>query len=60
MALAVYMGIHWERARRAASDMRLSRRRVMVLRQTVVKERGHVVVITGVAALAIFLAVRYG
>ncbi|WP_433469010.1 hypothetical protein ACQPZP_18280 [Spirillospora sp. CA-142024] len=59
-ALAVYMGIHWERARRAALDMRQSRRRAVTLRQTVVKERGQVMAITAVAALALFLVVRYG
>jgi hypothetical protein len=60
VALAVYMGVHWERARRAASDMRLGRRRVVILRQTAAKERGHVFLVTAVAALALFLAVRYG
>ncbi|GAA1825812.1 MULTISPECIES: hypothetical protein [Actinomadura] len=59
-ALAIYTGVHWERARRSVTDLRLSRRRTSTLRQTAARERGHVLVITAVAALAFFLAVRYG
>ncbi|MEU5991243.1 hypothetical protein ABZ806_19930 [Spirillospora sp. NPDC047418] len=59
-ALAIYTGVHWERARRSVTDLRLSRRRVSNLRQAAARERGHVVAITAVAALAFFLAVRYG
>ncbi|NVI90779.1 hypothetical protein [Actinomadura sp. BRA 177] len=59
-ALAIYTGVHWERARRAVTDLRLSRRRVTLLRQVAARERGQVVVITAVAVAAVFLAVRYG
>ncbi|MFG2091057.1 MULTISPECIES: hypothetical protein [unclassified Spirillospora] len=59
-ALAIYMGVHWERARRAVWDLRLSRRRIVGLRQAAARERGHVAMIWAVAALALFLAVRYG
>ena len=58
-ALAIYMGVHWERARRAMSDLRLSRRRIVGLRQVAARERGHVAMIWA-AALALFLVVRYG
>lgn len=60
VALAIYMGVHWERARRAASDMRLTRRRAVTLRQTVAKERGQAMLITTLAGLALFLAIKYG
>ncbi|MER7542839.1 hypothetical protein [Actinomadura sp.] len=59
-ALAVYTGVHWERARRSVTDLRLSRRRVSLLRQAAARERGHVAVIIAVASVALFLAVRYG
>ncbi|TDB96217.1 hypothetical protein [Actinomadura sp. 7K534] len=59
-ALAIYMGVHWERARRAVSDLRLSRQRITGLRQVVARERGHVAMIWAAAALALFLAIRYG
>ncbi|GAA1875468.1 hypothetical protein [Actinomadura bangladeshensis] len=59
-ALAIYTGVHWERARRSVTDLRLSRRRTSTLRQTAARERGHVLMISAVAALAFFLAVRYG
>ncbi|MCP9955809.1 hypothetical protein [Actinomadura madurae] len=60
VALAIYMGVHWERARRAASDMRLVRRRAATLRHTVARERGQVMLVTTVASLALFVAIRYG
>ncbi|MFS2293349.1 MAG: hypothetical protein FWJ90_11695 [Actinomadura sp.] len=59
-ALAIYLGVHWERARRATSDLRLVRARIGTLRQVVVRERGHVAVVWAAAALALFLLVRYG
>ncbi|NKZ03367.1 hypothetical protein [Actinomadura latina] len=59
-ALAIYTGVHWERARRSVTDLRLTRRRVSTLRQTAARERGQVVLITAVAVFAFFLAVRYG
>ncbi|XRQ16147.1 hypothetical protein ACN3XK_36350 [Actinomadura welshii] len=59
-ALAIYMGVHWERARRATSDLRLVRGRIGVLRQAVARERGHVAMVWGAAALALFVFVRYG
>lgn len=59
-ALAIYMGVHWERARRAVSDLRLSRRRIGSLRQVAVRERGQVTVIAAVAGLTLYVAVRYG
>jgi hypothetical protein len=59
-ALAIYTGVHWERARRTVTDLRLSRRRVSLLRQAAARERGQMAVITAVAVVAVFLAVRYG
>ncbi|CNG15072.1 Uncharacterised protein [Mycobacterium tuberculosis] len=59
-ALAIYTGVHWERARRSVTDLRLSRRRTSTLKQAAARERGHLMVISVVAALAFFLAVRYG
>ena len=59
-ALAIYTGVHWERARRSVTDLRLSRRRIATLRRTAARERGHVVLISAVAVAAFFLAVRYG
>ncbi|MFA1544220.1 hypothetical protein [Actinomadura monticuli] len=59
-ALALYTGIHWERARRTVTDLRLGRRRVATLRQAAARERGHVVVIVAVMTLAFFLALKYG
>ncbi|MFE9106941.1 hypothetical protein [Actinomadura geliboluensis] len=59
-ALAIYTGVHWERARRSVTDLRLSRRRIATLRRTAARERGHVMLISAVAVAAFFLAVRYG
>ncbi|MEV4676911.1 MULTISPECIES: hypothetical protein [Actinomadura] len=59
-ALAIYTGVHWERARRSVTDLRLSRRRIATLRRTAARERGHVMLISAVALAAFFLAVRYG
>jgi hypothetical protein len=59
-ALAVYTGMHWERARRAASDMRLSRRRVITLRRLAVRERGQATMIIAAALVVLVLVVRYG
>ncbi|GAA2124260.1 MULTISPECIES: hypothetical protein [Actinomadura] len=59
-ALAVYTGMHWERARRAASDMRLSRRRVITLRRTVVRERGQATMIVATALVVLVIVVKYG
>ncbi|MFB4312322.1 hypothetical protein [Actinomadura sp. GTD37] len=59
-ALAIYAGIHWERARRTVTDLRNGRRRVATLRQAAARERSHVVVIAAVMGLAFFLAVKYG
>ncbi|QKW35693.1 hypothetical protein HUT06_17965 [Actinomadura sp. NAK00032] len=59
-ALAIYTGVHWERARRSVTDLRSSRRRIATLRRTAARERGHVVLISAVAVAAFFLAVRYG
>lgn len=59
-ALAIYTGMHWERARRNVTDLRLGRRRIATLRRAAARERGHMLVVTGAAALAFFLAVRYG
>ncbi|MFI0406463.1 hypothetical protein [Actinomadura sp. 3N508] len=59
-ALAVYTGVHWERARRAVSDLRLGRRRVSNLRQAVARERGHVAIITVVVVLAAYVVAKYG
>ncbi|WP_433136738.1 hypothetical protein ACQPZ8_31970 [Actinomadura nitritigenes] len=59
-ALAVYTGRHWERARRAASDMRLSRRRVAGLRRTAVRERGQATMIAAGAVVVLVIVVKYG
>jgi hypothetical protein len=59
-ALAVYTGMHWERARRAASDMRFSRRRVVTLRRTAVRERGQATMIVAGALFVLVLVVKYG
>ncbi|MFA1551238.1 hypothetical protein [Actinomadura chokoriensis] len=59
-ALAAYTGIHWGRARRSVTDLRLGRRRAVTLRQGVAREPGHVMLVIIGSALALFLAVRYG
>ncbi|WP_026416312.1 hypothetical protein [Actinomadura oligospora] len=58
-ALAVYMGMTWERARRAMFDVRQSRRRVTNLRATASKERGHAIWILACTVLVLVLMVRY-
>ncbi|MFI0483591.1 hypothetical protein [Actinomadura sp. 9N215] len=59
-ALAIYTGVHWERARRAVTDLRNGRRRVSGLRQTVARERGQVAIITVVVVLTLYVVTRYG
>ncbi|TMQ80234.1 hypothetical protein ETD83_41835 [Actinomadura soli] len=59
-ALAIYTGVHWERARRAVRDLELGRRRVNGLKQAVTRERGHVAIITVVVVLALYVVTRYG
>ncbi|MFC5182394.1 hypothetical protein [Actinomadura harenae] len=58
-ALAVYMGMSWERARRAMFDVRQSRRRVTTLRATASRERGNSIWILACTLLAVVLIVRY-
>ncbi|WUI03867.1 hypothetical protein OHR68_19360 [Spirillospora sp. NBC_00431] len=59
-ALAVYTGVHWERARRAVTDLKHGRRRVDGLRQAVARERGQVAMITVVVVLTLYVATKYG
>ncbi|MFC4908449.1 hypothetical protein [Actinomadura gamaensis] len=58
-ALAVYMGMTWERARRAMFDVRQGRRRVSNLRSTASRERGHAFWILICSVLVLFVVVRY-
>ncbi|MCP2340984.1 hypothetical protein [Actinomadura rupiterrae] len=58
-ALAIYMGMTWERARRAMFDVRQGRRRVNNLRTTANRERGHAFWILICSVLVLFLVVRY-
>jgi hypothetical protein len=57
-ALAAYMGISWERARRAIFDVRVGRQRVSNLRHTAVRERLHAVLIVSASLLVIYLIAR--
>ncbi|MEV5574554.1 hypothetical protein AB0L06_31355 [Spirillospora sp. NPDC052269] len=57
--LAVYMGMTWERARRAMFDVRQSRRRVTNLRVAASRERGHAIWIVACTVLVLVLIVRY-
>lgn len=59
-ALAVYTGIHWERARRAVFDVRLGRKRVNSLRQTAAKERTHTALLVTGSMMVFFMIVKYG
>lgn len=58
-ALAVYTGVHWERARRAVTDLRSNRRRTSGLRLAAARERGRVAMITVVAVLTVFVLIKY-
>ncbi|MFG2006064.1 hypothetical protein ACGFNU_43630 [Spirillospora sp. NPDC048911] len=57
-ALAAYMGISWERARRALWDVRIGRQRVSNLRHTAVQRQFQAVLIVGGSLLAIYLIAR--
>ncbi|GAA1548826.1 hypothetical protein GCM10009678_34450 [Actinomadura kijaniata] len=57
-ALAAYMGMSWERARRAIFDVRVSRKRVQNLRQTAMRERFHAVLIVTGSLFVIFMIAR--
>ncbi|WP_141576503.1 hypothetical protein [Actinomadura sp. WMMA1423] len=59
-ALAVYTGLYWESARRAAADMALGHRRVLAPRRTAAAERAQALMSAGVAALALALALVAG
>ncbi|WP_242887837.1 hypothetical protein [Actinomadura litoris] len=59
-ALAVYTGVHWERARRAVFDVRLGRKRVSSLRHTALRERAHTALLAGGTVVVFFMIVRYG
>ncbi|KAB2346844.1 hypothetical protein [Actinomadura rudentiformis] len=58
-ALAAYMGISWERARRAIFDVRVGRQRVSNLRQAAVRERLHAILIVSASLLVIYLIARH-
>ncbi|WP_067469642.1 hypothetical protein [Actinomadura macra] len=60
VVLAIYTGIHWERARRAVFDVRLGRKRVSNLRQTAAKERTHTAILVAGSAVVFFMVVKYG
>ncbi|MQY02040.1 hypothetical protein [Actinomadura macrotermitis] len=57
--LAAYMGMSWERARRALFDVRTGRRRVDGLRQAANRERFHAYLIVIASVAAIFMIARY-
>ncbi|MFD0687415.1 hypothetical protein [Actinomadura fibrosa] len=59
-AFAAYVGMHWERARRALFDVRLGRQRVSNLRKQAAKERSQTSLIIVAAAVVLFLVVKYG
>ncbi|QXJ26002.1 hypothetical protein AGRA3207_007581 [Actinomadura graeca] len=58
--LAIYTGIHWERARRAVFDVRLGRKRVSSLRQTAAKERTHTALLVAGSAMVLLMVVKFG
>ncbi|WP_157610364.1 hypothetical protein [Spirillospora albida] len=57
-ALAVYTGMHWERARRAMFDVKIGRKRVSNLRQTAAKEQRQTLMIIVIATVVLFLIVK--
>ncbi|MFC4050096.1 hypothetical protein ACFOY4_10410 [Actinomadura syzygii] len=59
VALAIFTGVHWGRARRAVTDTRSSRQRMSDLRQAVARERTQSAMVTVVAVVAMFVLVTY-
>ncbi|MBW8486161.1 hypothetical protein [Actinomadura parmotrematis] len=58
-ALAVYMGMTWERARRALFDVRSGRKRVDNLKRAATRERFHAYLVVTAAAAVIFMIAKY-
>ncbi|MFC9977708.1 hypothetical protein ACFVH6_43080 [Spirillospora sp. NPDC127200] len=56
--LAAYMGMSWERARRANLDVRQGRKRVSNLRDTASRERFHALLIVSASLLVIFMIAK--
>jgi hypothetical protein len=58
--LAIYLGRSWERAARAASDVRQVRARVSRLRATRSRESMHALIVIGGSLAVLLLIARWG